>query len=192
MKQIIVSIIAAVAATFWAVEARACECGCSSPAVCTNGVTNRVAKQFVIKWTPISEIPPRSNVVVASATPSITTNFIRETIAIQPVVIREVVVAPQPVYVERQYHTPSRVGIVNLPFVASAGVSISSYPSYYHTGTYWVNDSAYGERARIHANQAGYRNAFGGHRSYGQNYNNNPYGSVPSVGEMFNHGGRRR
>lgn len=183
-------VIAAIAATLL-IEVRACECACFPQTTCTNRVTNK----FTVRRIPVSEIPPRTNVVVSA--PNITTNFsqpvVVQPVIVQPVVVQQPVYVSQPVYyVERQYHTPGRVGFVNLPFVASAGVSISSYPSHYNTGTYWRYDSARQERHDMYANQAAYRNMFGGHRSYGPNYNNNPYGSVPSVGAMFNHSGGRR
>ena len=177
-------------------EAWACPRGCSAPipAICTNGVAKRTVKHFVVTRSSVDQYPTttlspaltaQASAVAAAA--NITTNFIRETVrevVVQPVVVQPVVVqqqpvyAPQPTYVERVYSTPGRVGIVNLPFVASVGVGISTYPSYYNTGTYWQYDSACQERYNIRANQMGYRQVFGGGRQ--------------SVGDVYGHVGRRR
>ncbi len=191
MKKLIVSIVAAIAVTLGAVQVRACDQTCCAPTSCQK--TNKIVK-FVIKRTPMSEILVTQ---VAPASPNITTNFIREQVVVQPVVVRQVVVqepvvVSQPAYVERVYHTPGRIGFVNLPLVASVGVSIGSYPSYYDTGTYWQYDSARQERYNMRANSAAYRSMFGGrsHYSSGPNYNNNPHGSRPPVGDAYGYRGR--
>ena len=191
MKKFLVSIVAVIAAILGVVqEVQSCDQTCCTPTSCQK--TNKTS-DFTIIRTPMSQIPATKT---TPASPNTTTNFIREQVVVQPVVVQRVVVqepvvVSQPVHVERVYHTPGRIGFVNLPLAASVGVSIGSYPSYYDTGTYWVEDCARGERSRIRANQMAYQIVFGGRSQYSRpNFNNNPYGSRPSVGDRYGYRGR--
>ncbi|MEN9912680.1 MAG: hypothetical protein RLY66_88 [Candidatus Parcubacteria bacterium] len=104
------------------------------------------------------------------------------------VVVQQVVSQPTYVVQPRCTETPGRVWGMTFPFVASAGIGISTYPSSYYSETYWQHDSRYQERYNMAATRYGYDSR----RSGGQSFNNNPYGSRPSVGDMYGHSGRRR
>lgn len=121
---------------------------------------------------------------VAASEPIVVTNTIRE-VVVQERVFVEPTYVVQPVYQPTYYgsgwyaETPRRVGGITFPFVASAGIGISTYPNSYYSGTYWQYDS----RCQEYRNIAHTRAQYGG--------GGNPYVRQPQVRPPVYRGNQR-